>query len=50
MKSFRDRNPYAVGIVSMLIIGVITLVTESPIRYAAWITSGSHQGLTWSTS
>ena len=24
MKSFRDRNPYAVGIVSMLIIGVIT--------------------------
>ena len=24
MKSFRDRNPYAVGLVSMLIIGVIT--------------------------
>jgi phospholipid/cholesterol/gamma-HCH transport system substrate-binding protein len=24
MKSFRDRNPYAVGIVSMLVIGLIT--------------------------
>ena len=24
MRSFRDRNPYAVGIVSMLVIGVIT--------------------------
>ena len=24
MKSFRDRNPYAVGIISMLVIGAIT--------------------------
>ena len=29
MKSFRDRNPYAVGLVSVLIIGAITGVAET---------------------